>query len=307
MSKQQTIDGADEVEQSRMGLGEHLAELRTRLIRCVAVMLIAFFVFWAYRHPVVEKVQGPWQRAAAMLRAELATQLQDDFTQHIKDGADMASGSKLSVEIGNSFKPGWPEVWEPRESVGPSGDLTWLESDGGFFPRMRVCFWLSVFVTGPFILWQIWGFIASGLYRNERRMAYAYFPISLGLFFGGVFFGYFVLVPYALFFLQLDGLGIQGFQTIMGGNYYLAFLKGFSVALGFVFQLPIVMVAMTRLGLVDPAAYAQYRKHTLVGALVVGAILTPPDPVTQLLMAGPVIVLYEIGLRVARLVWTEPL
>ncbi len=61
------------------------------------------------------------------------------------------------------------------------------------------------------------------------------------------------------------------------------------------------------MGLVDPAAYTKYRKHTLVGALVVGAILTPPDPVTQLLMAGPVIVLYEIGLRVARLVWTEPL
>ncbi len=307
MSKQQTIDGADQVEQSRMGLGEHLSELRGRLIRSVGVMVVAFVVLYAYRHPVFQMVQGPQLRASSMLRLELSERLQTEYAERIKGGADVTVGSDFEKEVREDFEDGWPEVWELRSIAGPTGALLFLQADGGFFLRMRVCFWLALFVTGPFILWELWGFIASGLYNNEKRMAYAYFPISLILFFGGVLFGYFVLIPYALYFLNLDGLGLDGFEFRMGADYYLGFLKGLSLALGFVFQLPIVMVALSRMGLVDPKAYSKFRKHTLVAALIVGALLTPPDPITQLLMAGPVVLLYELGLRVAHLVWKEPL
>jgi sec-independent protein translocase protein TatC len=115
------------------------------------------------------------------------------------------------------------------------------------------------------------------------------------------------MIPYALYFLNLDSFGLEGFEVQMGVDYYLGFLKSLSLALGFVFQLPVIMVATARMGLVEPMAFSKYRKHTLVGALVAGAVLTPPDPITQLLMAGPIILLYELGLRVAYLVWKEPL
>ncbi len=307
MAKQQTIDGADEVEESRMGLGEHLTELRMRLIRCVGVMVVAFCVLYAYRFSVLDIVKGPQQRASIMLREEHSERTQLGFEQRIKDGEIAINGSEFSEEVNLQFERGWPKTWVLLPSAGPSQEMFIFQADGGFFLLMRICFWLALFITGPFIIWETWGFIASGLYTAEKRMAYAYFPVSLILFFGGVLFGYFVMIPYALFFLNLDSLNLEGFEVKMGVDYYLGFLKGLSLALGFVFQLPIVMVAMTRLGLVDPASYAKFRKHTLVAALVVGALLTPPDPITQLLMAGPVIALYEIGLRIARLVWTEPL
>ena len=308
MSTQQIPDGSEEeVEQSRMGLGEHLSELRGRLIRSVGVMVVAFLVLWAYRHPMFQMVQGPQLHASSMLRIELTQRLQDEYSLRIKDGADTKVGSDFEKEVRADFEDGWPEVWELRPTAGPTGALLFLQADGGFFLRMRVCFWLALFVSGPFILWEVWGFIASGLYRNEKRMAYAYFPISLGLFFGGVLFGYFILIPYALYFLNLDGLGLDGFEFRMGADYYLGFLKGLSLALGFVFQLPVIMVAVARMGLVEPQTFSKYRKHTLVAALVVGALLTPPDPITQLLMAGPVILLYELGLRVSYLVWKAPL
>ncbi|MFT4646914.1 MAG: sec-independent protein translocase protein TatC [Planctomycetota bacterium] len=307
MSSQKTPDGTDEVEQSRMGLGEHLAELRNRVIRCVAVMLVAFCVLYAYRDSVLQVIQGPQQRAAIMLRAEYSNRMQIEFEERTKNGADTSAASEFSKEVSIEFEDGWPKIWKLRSTAGPATKMWIFQSDGGFFLKMRVCFWLALLIAGPFILWEVWGFIASGLYAAEKSMAYAYFPVSLLLFFGGVFFGYLVMIPYALYFLNLDSLGLEGFEVQMGVDYYLGFLKGLSLALGFVFQLPVIMVAVTRMGLVDPKSFVKFRKHTLVAALVVGALLTPPDPITQLLMAGPVILLYEMGLRVAFMVWREPL
>ncbi|MDF1836602.1 MAG: twin-arginine translocase subunit TatC [Planctomycetota bacterium] len=306
MPSHQLPDGSDEVEQSRMGLGEHLSELRTRLIRSVGVMLLAFCVLYAYRDSVLQVIQGPQQKAAVMLRAEYADRMQTEFSDRTKNGADTSPASEFTAEVNGVFEEGWPETWVLQSTAGPATKMWIFQSDGGFFLKMRVCFWLALFLAGPFLIWEAWGFIATGLYAAEKRMAYAYFPVSMILFFGGVLFGYFVMIPYALYFLNLDSLGLEGFEVQMGVDYYLGFLKGLSLALGFVFQLPVIMVALSRLGLVDPKDFSKFRKHTLVAALVVGALLTPPDPITQLLMAGPVILLYELGLRVSYLVWKEP-
>ena len=148
------------------------------------------------------------------------------------------------------------------------------------------------------MLWQIWQFVAAGLYEHERRLVGLYFPISALLFVGGIVFGYFVMVPYAQYYLASTTLGrIEYYPEI--GKYF-TFLKGLSLALGVVFQLPIVMFALTRLGLVEPKQYTKYRGHFIVGALIVAAILTPPDPITQMMMAVPMAGLYELGIVVAR-------
>ena len=277
-----------------MGLGEHLAELRNRLFRCVVVLLVIFIGLFTVRHQVWGLLQGPQKHFTGMLRTELSERLSSDYLERIAEGE--------TVDASAEFLEGWPERWELRPEVGPQPDLLFIVSDGGFFLRMRVCFWLAIGLAGPYLLWELWGFIAAGLYRREKKVAYAYFPFSLILFISGLVFGYLVLIPYALYFLNLDRLGVPGGVYSIEADHYLGFLKGLSLALGFVFQLPIVMVALTRLGLVEPQIYSKYRRHMLVGALVLSAVLTPPDPVTQIMMAGPVILLYEVGLRVAR--WT---
>ena len=289
----------DEVDASRMGLGEHLAELRTRLLRSGLVVLVVFIGLYTVRHQVLEMLLGPQQVATRMLRAEMEEGLAETYQARI------AAGETVNADA--DFVEGWPERWELREDRGPQAELLFVEADGGFFLRVRVCFWLALGVAGPYLLWEMWGFVAAGLYRREKKVAYSYFPVSVVLFAGGLAFGYFVLIPYALYFLNLDRLWDTVGVYEVRVDRYLDFLKGLCLALGFVFQLPVVMVALSRLGLVSPETYGKYRKHTIVGALLVSAVLTPPDPITQVMMAGPIIVLYEIGLQVAKMTWKPAL
>ncbi|MCA9003267.1 MAG: twin-arginine translocase subunit TatC, partial [Planctomycetes bacterium] len=131
MAKHKSPEEIDDVENSRMGLGDHLTELRTRLIRSVAVMVVAFLVLYGYRDPVFETVQEPQQRAMDMLRGEYGNRLQSNFQARIDRGEDAAAGTVLGEEVRQSFKDGWPESWELREGVGPTMELTNFQADGG--------------------------------------------------------------------------------------------------------------------------------------------------------------------------------
>ncbi|MFT7485959.1 MAG: sec-independent protein translocase protein TatC, partial [Candidatus Paceibacteria bacterium] len=173
------------------------------------------------------------------------------------------------------------------------------DASGTFFWFLKVCGFATMFVGGPFVLWQIWAFIAAGLYRKERRVVFRYFPPSVLLFFGGTLFGYFVLVPYAYFYLVEMGLEQMRHDALISS--YLKFLTSLGLGMGIVFQLPILMMALSRVGLIEPKLYGIYRGHFIVVALVVAAILTPPDPYTQLMMAGPMAVLYEVGIVLAKI------
>jgi Tat protein translocase TatC len=170
----------------------------------------------------------------------------------------------------------------------------------GFIYFMKVCLYFSLFFGGPVLLWEMWQFVAAGLYRNERKVVRLYFPFSASLFLGGVVFGYFVMVPNALYFLALQTVtSIQWYQSING---YWTFLLNLTLALGAVFQLPVIMMALSKLDLVEPKTFARYRGHMLIGALLLAAVVTPPDPITQLLMAIPITVLYEAGIWIGRAV-----
>jgi sec-independent protein translocase protein TatC len=168
-----------------------------------------------------------------------------------------------------------------------------------FFFYLQVCGYASMFIGGPFVLWQIWGFIAAGLYREEKRAVYKYFPPSVGLFFGGAIFGYTYLVPYAYYFISK--MGLEQLRHDAEVSEYFTFLSSLALGMGIVFQLPVLMMALSRIGIVDPKAYSKYRGHFVVGALVIAAIITPPDPYTQIMMAGPMAVLYEVGILLAKL------
>jgi len=183
---------------------------------------------------------------------------------------------------------------------------TSFKAGGPFFVKLKACFWLSLIIGGPFLLWEIWMFVAAGLYKAEKKVVYTYFPASLVLFVTGVGFGYFSLVPIALYALQGQDLGLDNINRTMELDQYMQFLKGLALALGLVFQLPIFQFALSRIGLVRPESYAKLRGHMLVITLIVAAILTPPDPVTQVMLAGPAVVLWEIGYWIARMGWKEP-
>ena len=275
----------DPFANTRMSLGEHLDELRTRLIRGVAAVAVAFVICWAFQTPLIEFAKRPHYMAMDWL--------QGDWVEEMEKRLE----ANPEAERTEYFLTNDPE---DRRIKGFNRDLQLIKTGEGFMFRLKICLYLALIIGAPVLLWQMWGFIAAGLYDKEKRGIQLYFPISLVAFLVGTSFGYFVMVPYAIYFLNQGSFEI-GFPTF-SADAYLKFFASLCLALGIVFQLPLVMTFLARAGVVEPAAMARVRGHFIVGAFVFSAVLTPPDPFTQAMMGIPVICLYEVGILSSRIV-----
>ncbi len=273
----------DPFEDTRMTLGEHLEELRTRLIRSAIALVAVFVGSYVFVDPIAEFVMAPLGRAIGMLNADLV----DLYEEQLADDPALARDT--------FFDPADSKHLREPIPTRPRGDA----AHSGFFFQLKICLLFALAVAGPYMLWQLWQFIAAGLYAHERRSVYRLFPAAAALFVAGLAFGYTVLVPYGYYFLSRVSLLQIRHDPEVG--LYFTFLTNLCLALGAVFQLPIVMTALARVELVQAATFARYRPHFLVGALAVSALLTPPDPITQMMMAVPMVVLYEVGILLARL------
>lgn len=165
---------------------------------------------------------------------------------------------------------------------------------------MQVIMILALFLTSPVIMYQFWAFISPGLHDKERRATLSYIPFSMLLFVGGIAFSYLVLFPYVIgFMLNLsDNLDIQ--ETI-GINEYFQFLFQITLPFGFIFQLPVVMLFLTRLGIITPMLMAKNRKYAYFILVVIAAFITPPDIFSHLIVTLPLILLYEFSIVIARI------
>lgn len=296
----------DEVEQHRMTLGEHLDELRVRLMRAFIAVTIVFIAAWSFRDRVVEFALAPYEtKARVWLNDELFARRTADLAEFeaaqlagVPEGdaaAAATAGSRIAEERLKRFEGGEVGRDTMRDPV-PS-----MRADDGvstFFFYMKVCGYASLFVAGPYVLWQAWAFIAAGLYRREKKVVYKFFPVSLGLFLGGVSFGYAYLVPYGYYYLTELGLNQIRHEALI--TPWISFLNTLLFGMGIVFQLPLLMTALARLDLVDPKDFGKYRGHFWIGAFVVAAFFTPPDPYTQAMMAVPMAILYEVGILMAK-------
>ncbi|MBF0349946.1 MAG: twin-arginine translocase subunit TatC [SAR324 cluster bacterium] len=166
-----------------------------------------------------------------------------------------------------------------------------------FFTYLRIGLYTSLFLSFPFILWQGWLFIKPALYPQEQKLFWPFLFVSYPLFIGGGLFGYFVVIPFGYDFF----LGFQNAFTLpslrMGD--YLSLTIQLLFAFGMVFELPVITFFLARMGLVDSKGLKEHRQIAIVVIFIVAAILTPPDVFTQILMAGPLLVLYEISIVVA--------
>lgn len=169
------------------------------------------------------------------------------------------------------------------------------------FIRIKVALLIGVFIGLPVILYQLWAFIGVGLTHIERRAVIGLLPPSMVLFLLGASFGLFVIMPVGV--RVLLSYQTETLQPMLAVGPALSFLMAFVLAFGFVFQIPIVIVFLARLGLVSPATLASGRRYAIVGIVILSAVLTPgTDVVSQMLMAVPTYALYEISIWLARLV-----
>ena len=184
------------------------------------------------------------------------------------------------------------------ESLGLSQSLQVLSYQEGFYAYIKLCLMTAVFLAYPVILYQIWKFVEAGLYKKERRYVRIFAPISFIAFIIGVLFGYFFLIPFGLQFL-IKVLGGE-IQPIITMSQYISLVTMLTLALGVVFQLPLVMLFVSRIGMLKAEDFIKWRMYAILIIFILAAVITPPDPFTQVMTALPMIILYEIGILVIR-------
>lgn len=158
----------------------------------------------------------------------------------------------------------------------------------------------GIIVAFPFIFYQIWGFIKPGLRKSELKSVRGVnFFVAL-LFFGGVLFGYYIISPLSLQFLGNYHVGAGEVDNTIRLNSYMKLIVSIALASGIIFQLPVVIYFLSKIGIVTPAVLIKYRRHALVIVLIISAIITPPDLTSQILVALPVFILYQISIVISR-------
>ncbi|MBI4586742.1 MAG: twin-arginine translocase subunit TatC [Planctomycetes bacterium] len=169
----------------------------------------------------------------------------------------------------------------------------------GFMSYFKVALIFGIFFALPLILFEMWKFIGAGLYSHEQKYVLMIYPFSILLFLGGLFFGYFWMVPISLQFLASWGADFADLNFTLE-NYVNLFFT-LTVILGLVFQTPLVMIFLSQIGIVDAKGFKAARKFTVLGAIVFAIIVTPPDPLSWFLVASPIYLLYEAGIYICQL------
>ena len=186
-------------------------------------------------------------------------------------------------------------------SVLPEGNtMISTEPHGPFFVPFKFAFAFATAVAMPYLLYQLWAFVAPGLYDSEKRLAIPLLVSSSALFYLGIMFAYFVVFP--IIFKFFTSTAPEGVAVMTDINSYLSFVLKLFFAFGLAFEVPVATVLMVRMGVTTTKSLAAKRPYIIVGAFVVGMLLTPPDLFSQTMLAIPVWILFEIGLYVSKAV-----
>ncbi|HET9112608.1 MAG TPA: twin-arginine translocase subunit TatC [Burkholderiales bacterium] len=234
------------------------------------------------------------------------SELQDSFISHLIELRNRLLRAILSVVVVFLGLFHWANqlyslLARPLLRALPKGgQLIATEVTAPFFVPLKVTMMAAFLIALPYILYQIWAFIAPGLYSHEKRLGVPLIIASVILFFCGMSFAYFLVFPIVFGFIT--GVAPVGVAVMTDISKYLDFVMTMFLAFGITFEVPVVVVLLVKAGLVSVAKLREVRPYVIVGAFIVGAIFTPPDVVSQTMLALPLWLLYEAGIIVASLV-----
>ncbi|HQR89878.1 MAG: twin arginine-targeting protein translocase TatC [Caulobacter sp. 35-67-4] len=266
----------DEIEASRAPLMEHLVELRMRLIICVLALFVGFGVCFAFADQIFLFLVKPFTVAQQLLAA-----------QH--SGAKHGPFDLLLALVGLKDIP----MGQTKAL-----DLVYTAALEFFFTKIKLAGFGAVVLTFPVLAWQLYRFVAPGLYKNERGAFLPFLLASPFMFFLGAALVYFIMLPFVLWFslsqqVQTAGISIQLLPKV---SDYLTLVTSLLLAFGLCFQLPVVVSLLGLAGIISSKLLREGRRYAIVGVFIAAAILTPPDPISQLTLALPMCLLYEIGI-----------
>ena len=275
------VEDESEIEGSRAPLLSHLVELRSRLIVCVASLVVGFIVCFIFAQPIFLFLLRPFQMAGALVDA-----------QH--HGGRHGPFDLLFAVTGIRPLP----VDASHVKLVFTAPLEW------FFTKMKLAGFGAVAVCFPVIVWQLYRFVAPGLYRRERAAFLPFLVAAPVLFIMGAALVFYVMLPFLLWFSlsqQVIGPNIQ-IELLPKVSDYLELCTKLILAFGLCFQLPVVLSLAGMAGLVNAKMLGGFRRYAGFGIVVVAALITPPDPVSQLLLAVPIYGLYEISILCVKLI-----
>jgi len=271
----------DPFAHTRMSLGEHLDELRKRLFRGVVALVIALLGCLAYNRQITVVIFAPFREVVGWLNQHYLAEYTERAVQ------DPALRERY-FEPDGRFKFA---IDERLIAISPTSTMWFV---------LKVSGYAALVLGGPVLLWQLWQFVAAGLYKRERRWVFYFFPPALVLFVIGVLFSYFLIVPYGFFYSQ-QSVDLEFVKPNIDIGFWFDFLFTLCLSMGLVFQLPILMTFVGLVGLVTAEGFAKVRPYFLVAAFAISAFLTPgTDVFSQVCMAAPMVVLYEVGILGAR-------
>jgi sec-independent protein translocase protein TatC len=287
---------AQDVEEGRMPFLAHLGELRQRIMVSLVAIGLGFVATFSFSESIINWLARP-------LRAAQQADSPDPSRR-------LPSAPEVDARVDALF-PGTTYTPEQRQFLKNLGRtlaeieersqrrLQVIEVTESFWVNMKVAMVTGLFLVLPVILYEVWGFIAPGLHAHERKFALPFVVISTGLFIIGATFALAVVVPFAVQFLASYKTGNILVQFTL--TRYVDFVLKFTLAFGLVFELPLAMTLAAKLGLVTPEFMAKNRKYAILMNFIIAAVLTPtPDAFNQILMAGPLCLLYEAGIVAAR-------
>ena len=172
---------------------------------------------------------------------------------------------------------------------------------GQFTADIWTAIYSGMIIAFPYIIYQLWSFISPGLHPNERKHSKGFIFVTSFLFFLGVLFGYYIVTPLSINFLGTYSVSSEITNEIDLGSY-ISLVRSSSLASGFVFELPIIMYFLTKIGIITPQLLRKYRKYALVIILILSAVITPPDVASQVIVAIPILILYEASIYISAIV-----
>jgi sec-independent protein translocase protein TatC len=266
---------AEKRVRDEMSFLDHLEELRWHIIRSIVAIMVFAILAFVFKEIIFDEII-------------LAPKNKDFFS------------NRILCDFGELVKRNLPFIKNNRLCINSKQlDLISIKMAGQFSSHIIISLIAGVVVAFPYIFWEFWRFIVPALYLNEKTVARGAVGISSFLFLLGVLFGYFVIVPLSVHFLGSYVVSDQVTNRIYLRSY-ISTLTSIVLAAGIIFELPVLVYFLSKVGLVTPDFLKKYRRHAIVLILILSAIITPPDIFSQVLVCMPLFVLYEIGIAISK-------
>jgi len=278
----------------QLTFGEHLEELRAHVIRAVTYICVALCGCLFFQEELLTVVVRPQQRVAAEGRPdrmiEAAVALEGALAL-VRDPGFATATAAQRLEAGARLDRAFVIL-----RSGPEGRLSFLSPQEAFFAYVKVAFICALFIASPLVFLELWRFAAAGLHDAERRYVTVFAPLSYACFVAGALFGYFILIPVSLEYLESYG-STELLTASITLDAYLDLFLGLTLAVGLMFEVPVIAAFLSLLGIVDAAMLREYRRYWLLAAVVIAAVVTPTsDPFTLAICTAPLLALYEVGI-----------